>query len=326
MKKVLCVFFILCLCLNMCGCNSGSAYNDEKITIVCTGFSAYDWVKELAGGELSHISVRYLGEKGVDMHSYQPSAEDMAVIKSCDLLIYVGGESEDWVEDALESDVNPDMLVVKMLDAVGEDALTEEELPGISGGAHEHRHDESEHDEEEYDEHVWLSPKKAAVIVTEIEDCLEQLDGDNASYYRENYNAYMEKLYELDKGYTETVEAAAHKTIIFGDRFPFRYLTEDYGIDYYAAFDGCSAETEASFETITFLAGRLDELNLKHIIVIEGSDKRLANTISESTKDRDKIIVEMDSIQSVSADDIEKGYTYIRAMEKNLQVLETILY
>lgn len=300
----------------MCGCNDIGAYNDGKITIVCTGFSAYDWVKELAGDELSHINLRYLGEKGVDMHSYQPSAEDMAVIKSCDLLIYVGGESEDWVEDALEDDVNPDMLVVKMLDAVGEDALAEEELPGISG---------AEHDEEEYDEHVWLSPKKAALIVTEIEGCLEQLDGNKASYYRENYNVYTEKLHELDKGYTETIEAAADKTIIFGDRFPFRYMTEDYGLDYYAAFDGCSAETEASFETITFLAGRLDEINLKYIIVIEGSDKRLANTISESTKGRDKIIVEMDSIQSVSADDIEKGYTYIRAMEKNLQVLEAVL-
>lgn len=303
----------------MCGCNGMGAYNDGKITIVCTGFSAYDWVKELAGDELSHINLRYLGEKGVDMHSYQPSAEDMAVIKSCDLLIYVGGESEDWVEAALQDDVNPDMLVVKMLDAVGDDALAEEELPGMSSA-------EYEHDEEEYDEHVWLSPKKAALIITEIEGCLEELDGNRASYYRENYNVYMEKLNELDKGYTETVEAAADKTIIFGDRFPFRYMTEDYGLDYYAAFDGCSAETEASFETITFLAGRLDERNLKYIIVIEGSDKRLANTISESTKDRDKIIVEMDSIQSVSADDIEKGYTYIRAMEKNLQVLEAVLY
>lgn len=305
----------------MCGCNGSSAYDDGKITIVCTGFSAYDWVKELAGDELSHINLKYLGKKGVDMHSYQPSAEDMAVIKSCDLLIYVGGESEDWVEDALDEDVNPDMIVVKMLDAVGEDALAEEELPGLSGEEHEH-----EHDEEEYDEHVWLSPRKAALIVTEIEVCLETLDRDKASYYRENYNAYMEKLNELDKRYTKAIEAAAGKTIIFGDRFPFRYMTEDYGIDYYAAFDGCSAETEASFETITFLAGRLDRLNLKHIIVIEGSDKRLATTISESTKDRDKIIVEMDSIQSVSADDIEKGYTYLRAMEKNLQVLETILY
>lgn len=305
----------------MCGCIGRSAYNDGKITIVCTNFSAYDWVRELAGNELSHISLRYLGEKGVDMHSYQPSAEDMAVIKSCDLLIYAGGESEYWVEDALKGDVNPDMLAVNMLDAVGEDALAEEELTGISGEEHQH-----EHDEEGYDEHVWLSPKKAALIVTEIEYCLEELDGDRASYYRENYNVYMEKLNELDKSYTETVEAAADKTIIFGDRFPFRYMTEDYGLDYYAAFDGCSAETEASFETITFLAGRLDELNLKYIIVIEDSDKRLANIISESTKGRDKSIVEMDSIQSVSLDDIEKGYTYISAMEKNLQMLETVLY
>lgn len=321
MKKVFCVFLILCVCFNMCGCNGRSAYNDEKITIVCTSFSAYDWVKELAGDELSHIRLRYLGKKGVDMHSFQPSAEDMAAIKSCDLLIYVGGESEDWVEDALAEDVNPDMLVVKMLDAVGEDALAEEELPGISGKEHEH-----EHDEEEYDEHVWLSPKKAALIVTEIEGCLEKLDGDKASYYRENYNVYMEKLGELDKGYREAVNGAAHKTIIFGDRFPFRYMTEDYGIDYYAAFNGCSAETEASFETITFLAGRLDDLNLKYIIVIDGSDKRLANTISESTKNKDKIIVELDSIQSVSTDDIEKGYTYIKAMEENLKILETVLY
>lgn len=321
MKKVIYVFLILCICFNMCGCSGETAYNEGKITIVCTSFSAYDWVRELAGDELSHIDIRYLGEKGVDMHSYQPSAEDMAAIKSCDLLIYTGGESEEWVEDALAEDCNPNMLVIKLLDAVGEDALAEEELPGIAGKEHEH-----EHDEVEYDEHVWLSPKRAAVIVTEIEACLEELDRISASYYKENYNAYMEKLNALDKGYTEVVEAADKKIIIFGDRFPFRYMTEDYGLDYYAAFNGCSAETEASFETITFLAGRLDDLNLKYIIVIDGSDKRLANTISESTKNKDKIILEMDSIQSVSADDIEKGYTYISAMEKNLNILKTVLY
>ncbi|MCM1083698.1 MAG: metal ABC transporter substrate-binding protein [Clostridium sp.] len=320
MKKLVCVFLILCICVTMCGCNDRHTFNNGKITVVCTSFSAYDWVRELAKDELSHINLRYLGEKGVDMHSYQPSAEDMAVIKSCDLLIYVGGESEDWVEDALEDDGNPDMLVVKMLDVVGENALVEEELPGVSDKEHEHEQDG------EYDEHIWLSPKRAALIVAEIEGCLETLDGGSASYYRENYNGYMETLSALDKDYAKAVEAVADKTILFGDRFPFRYMTEDYGLEYYAAFDGCSAETEASFETITFLAGRLDELNLKHIIVIEGSDRRLANTINESTKDRDKIIVELDSIQSVSADDIEKGYTYIGAMEKNLQVLETVLY
>lgn len=320
MKRGLSLVLILCMSVVLCSCGGAKVADDGKISIVCTGFSAYDWVRTLAGENISDIDLMYLGEKGVDMHSYQPSAEDMAVIKSCDLLIYTGGESEKWVEDALAYDANPDMIIINMLEVVGQNALTEEELPGLEA------HEGHEHEEEEYDEHVWLSVENAKLIVTDIEGCLESIDKDNAAVYKENYNAYMEKLDLLGGEYEKAVLDASLNILVFGDRFPFRYLTEDYGLDYYAAFSGCSAETEVSFETVTFLAGKLDELHIEHIIVIDGSDKRLAGTINESTENKDKIILEMDSIQSVSKEDIDAGYTYIKAMEGNLEVLKQALY
>ncbi|MDE5872357.1 MAG: metal ABC transporter substrate-binding protein, partial [Lachnospiraceae bacterium] len=302
---------ILCICISLSACSRPELVNNGKISVVCAGFSAYDWVRVLCGDRISEIDLKMLGDNGADMHSYQPSVEDIARIGNCDLFIYSGGESEAWVDDALKNAVNPDMIVINMVDVIGENAI---------------EHDEHEdHDEMEYDEHVWLSLKNACLIVNEIEHALEKLDSENAEYYRGKCEEYRSLLAGLDERYEEMTKNAAGNTLIFGDRFPFRYLVEDYGLDYYAAFDGCSADTEASFEIITSLAGKMDELNVNYIIVIEGSDKRLANTIKDSAKTGNRAILVVDSIQSVSKKKMDMGYTYIGAMENNLELFEKAL-
>ena len=189
---------------------------------------------------------------------------------------------------------------------------------------HDEDHDDGHHHEEgevEYDEHVWLSLKNAKVLVNAIEGGIEEIDPANKDSYKTNADSYVAKLDELDKKYEEAVKNATNKTVVFGDRFPFRYLVDDYSIDYFAAFVGCSAESEASFETIAFLAGKIDELGLKTIFVIENSDKKIAETVKASTKSQDQSIVEINSLQSITSKDIENGVTYLGTMEKNLEAL-----
>ncbi|MCM1272058.1 MAG: metal ABC transporter substrate-binding protein [Clostridium sp.] len=313
MKKLIAVMMTICICIPLLACGSFAFTEDGKISIVCTGFSAYDWVRELCGDRLSDIDLKMLGDNGADMHSYQPSVEDIARIGNCDLFIYSGGESETWVNDALANSVNPDMLVINMVDVIGKHAIGHED------------HDGHDDHEEEYDEHVWLSLKNACLIVAEIEAALEMLDSGHKEHYRERCEGYIKQLVSLDNRYQEMTAQAAGNTLIFGDRFPFRYLVNDYGIRYYAAFDGCSADTEASFEIITTLADKMDEWNVDYILVIEGSDKKLADTIKDNTKTGEKAVLVVDSIQSVSRKKIDGGYTYIGAMENNLSLFETAL-
>lgn len=317
MKKLFAVIMTICICIPLLACGSFDFVDDGKLSIVCTGFSAYDWVRVLCGDRISEIDLRMLGDNGADMHSYQPSVEDIARIGNCDLFIYSGGESETWVDDALQNAVNPDMIVINMVDVIGENAIGHDD--------HDGHDDHGEHDEKEYDEHVWLSLKNASLIVAEIEAALEQLDHKNAEHYKERCTEYTKRLVSLDNRYQEMTEHAAGNTLIFGDRFPFKYLVNDYGIDYYAAFDGCSADTEASFEIITSLADKMDELNVSYIIVIEGSDKKLANTIKDNTRTGNKAVLVSDSIQSVSKEKIDAGYTYLGAMESNLELFKTAL-
>ena len=182
-----------------------------------------------------------------------------------------------------------------------------------------------EHEEKEYDEHVWLSLKNTKQLCNAIAEALEEIDPERADIYDANMVAYEEKLDDLDAQYQETVDNAKQKTLLFGDRFPFRYLVDDYGLSYYAAFAGCSAESEASFETISFLAKKVDELGLKNIMTIEKSDQKIAKTIIENTATKDQKILTLDSMQSTTSDDIANGETYLSAMEKNLEVLKEAL-
>ena len=314
---------------------------NKKISIVTTIFPEYDWVREIVGNHADKFEITYLMNKGVDLHSYQASAEDIAKVSSADLFIYVGGESDTWAEDAIAEATNKDMKVINLLNSLGSDVKEEEVVEGMAAeDEHDHSeeakdHDHSEEDKDhdhakegeevEYDEHVWLSLKNAQKLVMDIEANIESLDPDNAADYAANAQAYVKKLEELDKEYQKAVDESSVKYILVGDRFPFRYLVDDYGLKYSAAFVGCSAETEASFDTITFLAGKLDELGLKNVVTIENSNQKIAKTIIENTKNKDQGLLVLNSLQSVSQKDIDGGLTYLSVMKDNLEVLKKAL-
>ena len=300
------------------GSNS-AAPTGEPLRIVTTIFPIYDWVREVLGEEADVAEITMLLDSGVDLHSYQPTAADILKLSTCDLFIYVGGESDAWAEDALAEAVNPDMRVVSLLDVLGDRVKEEETVEGME------REDEEEEDEAEYDEHVWLSLRNAQILCSEIADVLGAVDPDKAAVYTENADAYNAKLAALDQAYAEAVESASVRTLLFGDRFPFRYLADDYGLDYYAAFVGCSAETEASFETIIFLADKADELGLGAILQIESADGSIARTIRDNTSTKDQEILTLDSLQSMTSKDAADGVTYLSVMSDNLAVLRAAL-
>ena len=260
-------------------------------------------------------------DNGVDLHSYQPTADDIVKISTCDLFIYVGGESDDWVTDALQEAVNQDMVVINLLDVLG-DAVKEEE---VVEGMEAEDEEEEEEEEVEYDEHVWLSLNNAAVLCRYIADQLAIIDAENSETYSTNAAAYIEQLNTLNDAYQAAVDAATVKTVLFGDRFPFRYLVDDYNLNYYAAFSGCSAESEASFETIVFLAGKVDALGLTTVLTIEGDNHRIAETIVGNTQAKDARVLAMDSLQGTTSEDVKNGATYLGAMEANLEVLKQAL-
>lgn len=347
MKKFLSLMLavvFMTVSLTACGAQkpADTKADNDKMKIVTTIFPEYDWVNEILGDKASDAEVTMLLDNGADLHSYQPNAEDISKIAACDLFIYVGGESDEWVEDALKEATNKDMKVINLLDVLGDKVKDEEVKEGMEaeheeGEADDHdddiipyeadNHDEHHHDSEEpeADEHVWLSLKNAAVLCDAIATAVSEIDSENAAIYAENVKAYKEKLSALDAEYEAAVEHAGTKTLLFGDRFPFRYMVDDYGLDYYAAFVGCSAETEASFETIKFLANKVDELKLKFIMTIDGSDHKIAETIIQNTKDKNQTILTIDSMQSKNADDVKNGATYLDIMTDNLEVLKTAL-
>lgn len=317
---------VLYLCmLTGCARTSLPLKEDDRLQIVCTTFPQYDWVVNLIQGNEADISVTLLMDKGGDLHNFQPSALDMASVSGCDLLIYVGGESDVWVDDALKEAVNPDMHTIKMMEVVSERLVEEEHIEGVSGHGN-HAHGENEkHEEHEYDEHVWLSVRNAAFIVEGIAAELAEMDSENAELYRRNCDRYVAALNSLDAQFAEAVKTGRHNTLLFADRFPFRYFVEDYGLEYYAAFNGCSAETEAGFGTVTFLINKLDALGLGTVVILEGSDDRLAQVVIENAETGHQQIVVLNSMQSVSQKDIEAGFHYLDAMEQNLKVLRQAL-
>lgn len=307
-------------CLTGCGAQKPA---QKKLSIVATIFPEYDWVMQILGARAKDADVTLLLDSGVDLHSFQPTAKDIITISNCDVFIYVGGESDEWVEDALAEAVNKDMVVVNLLEALGEDVKEEEIVEGMEA-EEEEASEEGEEEGPEYDEHVWLSLRNTAKLCGNIRDALIAVDPDGKEIYSANANAYIAKLDALDQKYQSTVDASPVKTLLFGDRFPFRYMADDYSISYYAAFVGCSAETEASFETIAFLANKVSELGLNHVMTLEGSDGKIAQTII-STAGSNADILSMDSMQSCTMKDVKAGITYLSIMEKNLEVLTQAL-
>ena len=306
------------------GASQDVAAPEKKLQIVTTIFPEYDWVREIMGEQADNAQITMLLDNGVDLHSYQPTADDMIKIADCDLFVYVGGESDGWVEDALKNAANKRLQVIDLLDVLKDTVKTEETVPGMQV---EDDHEEEGHDhaEAEYDEHVWLSLKNAQTLVGAISDALQKLDPENKDTYAANSQAYVKKLSALDGDYQAAVDGAAYKTVLFGDRFPFRYLVDDYGLNYYAAFAGCSAESEASFETVSFLAQKVDRLKLPCVLTIEGKQHKIAETIVQNTAEKNQKILTMDSMQSTTSRDVAAGVTYLSVMEKNLTVLKEAL-
>ena len=332
MKKLpallLSLFFLLSTALP-----AGMA-EEKPLKIVTTIFPIYDWVRQIIGEQDADVTM--LMDSGVDLHNFQPTAQDILTIAQCDLFIFVGGESDEWTEDVLKTAKNESMTVISLLDALGDDVKEEEIVEGME---HEHDHDEDEdhdehdhdededHDEHEHeaDEHVWLSLRNAEKLVKVIAETLAEIDAEKAEPYRANAESYIEKLQALDAQYAETVDAAAFQTLLFGDRFPFRYLADDYGLTYYAAFAGCSAETEASFQTILFLAQKVDELGLPAVLTIENPKTRIAETVVNATQKKNQKILSLNSMQGVTAQEVKDGAAYLSLMESNLIVLRDAL-
>ena len=491
MKKIIA---ILMACLFTLSFTTAFAESEKALSIVCTTFPQYDWVRQILGDHVNDVDLTLLLDNGVDLHNYQPTADDIIKIAQSDLFIYVGGESDGWVEDVLATAQNPNLKTVNMLESV--EAKEEETVEGMQEEEHDHDHDEeftqediedrtladfagewvslwpmmkdgeldeycahkeeedddpatttetyrekytkswecdvkdisvkdntvtfnyldgktvsaeyryagfatktsdsgkisvryqfetdssdapryvqfSDHGHEpgaaehfhlyfgndgfdaimestassyfapasldkegildmlmghehevEYDEHVWLSLRNAETLTQTIADALSELAPDNASVYQENAKSYIAQLSELDNQYKDAVKNGQRKTILFADRFPFRYLADDYGLTYYAAFVGCSAETEASFETIAFLAKKVDELKLPVVLTIEGDNHSIAETVVSSTQEKNQQILVMNSLQSVTEKDIADGESYLGIMTENLEVLKEAL-
>ncbi|MBO4830617.1 MAG: zinc ABC transporter substrate-binding protein [Fibrobacter sp.] len=305
---------------------------DHKISIITTIYPEYAWTKEILGTRTDSVNLTLLIKNGIDLHSYKPTAHDVAKIASADMVIYVGGESDEWIKDALTASPKKGRVEINLMEALGDRVKAEEIVEGMQAEeehhhehaeAHEHHH----HDEDvENDEHVWLSLKNAEVIVKKISEELSKLDAAHTAIYKQNTDAYVAQIQALDAEYRTAVESAARKTVLFGDRFPFRYLVDDYGIKYYAAFVGCSAESEASFETIAFLAGKMDSESLPSIFIIEnGNDKIAKAVLAASKKSQDAQILTINSMQSITEKQINEGIDYLSLMKANLENLKKAL-
>jgi len=355
-----------------------SAQEQQKqMKIVVTTFPLYDWVRNILGDRLAQTDLTLLQDTGVDLHNYQPTAADFVKLTDADVFVYVGGESDAWVADAIKTAQNRRLLSVSLVDVLGGLVKNELVVEGMQEGAHAHDHEEADHDHAEAadadhaheeadhaheeagheeaadmehdheheeaghdheheheghghehgepDEHVWLSLRNAQAAVSFLKDILAALDETNAPVYEANAQAYIEKLKALDAEYTQTLSKKQNPVLLFADRFPFRYLMDDYGIGYYAAFSGCSAETEASFSTVAFLAGKLDELSLPSVMTIDGSDQKVAKTVMEASKAKNQKLLVLNSMQTITRADIDAGADYLDIMRQNLEVLNQAL-
>ena len=315
MKKVLSIIICAALMLAVfAGCGAKKPSGD-KLHIIATIYPEYEWVKQITEGA-DNVKVSLLLDSGADLHNFQPSVKDITDISSSDVFIYNGGESDEWVDSVLSNAQNKDMLALDLMELLGDKAKEETAVEGMETEEHE-----EEEDEKEYDEHSWLSLKNASFLCQKIADRLSEKDPDNKDTYAKNAKAYIEKLNKLDGEYEQTCSSVKNDTLIFADRFPFRYMTDDYKLNYYAAFSGCSAQSDPKFETIVFLANKLDELKLDHLMIIDGSDDKLAKSVIDAAKTKDVKILTLNSMQSAVGD----NSTYLGIMEDNLKALKEAL-
>ena len=355
-QKFLSLFLVSSLCTTLfMGCTATPTSpvdsNEDNLKITTTIFPIYDWTKNILGDSLETTELSMLLDTGVDLHSYQPTAADIIAINESDVFIYVGGDSDAWVEDILDATSNEDLVTINLMESLGDRIKMEEFVEGMevsdphdhdhAHGEHDHEHDahtehdhehddtHTEHDHEHNDthahadEHVWLSLINAQIIVEDIATQLSELTSNTD--YLANAEAYISQLESLDEAYSLALSNTSTKTLLFGDRFPFRYLVDDYNLDYYAAFNGCSAETEASFDTITFLSQKVDTLDLSTVLELESTNHKISETIIANTTDKDQTILTLNSLQSIVAADLKTDISYLSVMEDNLEVLKEAL-
>ncbi len=307
-----------------------SAAADEKLNIVATIFPLYDFSRAIAGDK---AEVTMLLKPGAEIHSFDPSPADMIKIQNADVFLYVGGESDVWVDEILSSMDISNKQIIRLMDAVT--LVNEETVEGMQE-EEEHHHegeaaedgqdhededadDDHEHEEAEYDEHIWTSPKNAVQMVNAIADAMMAADEANKDTYKENADAYTTKIQAVDQAFEAVVSQAAHHMLVFGDRFPFRYFADAYKLEYRAAFPGCSTETEASAATLAYLIDTVKAQGLPYIYTIELSNGNIARSISEQTGAQ---VLTLQSCQGISRDAFDAGETYVTLMEQNVEALK----
>ena len=296
---------LLCLCLMLCGCTAQpeKPHDETKLQIVCTSFPAYDFAREIAD---DRAELTLLIKPGSEVHSYEPTPKDMIRIQESDLFICNGGESEQWAKTL----ITPELNTIYMMDCVD---TVEESADGIYN---------AEDGEPELDEHVWTSPLNAIKISAEIYNALCKLDADNAEAYKTNFTAYKAQLMALDREFRQVIKNSGKHTLVFADRFPMRYFALEYGLDCYAAFPGCSSETEPSAKTVAYLIDRVREDKIPAVLYMEFSNQKMADVICEDTGCKK---LPFYSAHSVSAEQFEQGVSYLDLMRINLNSLKEAL-
>ena len=308
MKKSLRIFSAVLCCLILLGAASGCSEKNEKITVLCTVFPIYDWVKTVVG-DSDTVEVRLLVSDGADLHSFQPTAKDAIAIGTADIVVRVGGIDDSFVNELMK---NSDGIDLRLMEAQG---VT------LRESAHSSEHSHGDGHDHPTDEHIWLSPKNAAACIRAICETVSAADPEGAESYRERAESYVEELLALDKEYAVAFSGTDKPKMVFADRFPFIYMTADYGVEYEAAFEGCTTDAEAGFDTVLRLSDRIDEWECRYIFITETSDGRLANAVCDLKKDREIEICVLNSLQSVSSKDIAAGVSYIKIMRENLAVV-----
>ena len=308
MKKIKILILILTI-IFLTGCKIKT---NNKKTIIATNFPAYDFARAILG-DTDTIELKMLLTPGGEIHDFEPTPKDVKNIINSSLFIYVGGESDEWINDLLDDIDTKKTKVIKLMDLV--DAVEEETVEGMEAG-------EEEKEETEYDEHVWTSPKNAIIIINYLKDEIIKIDPDNKDIYETNANNYINEIKEIELEFRDVVKNGKGNTIVFGDRFPLRYFTAQYGLNYYAAFPGCSEQTEASAKTISFLINKVKEEKIPVVFKIELSNGKIAETIASETNAK---VLEFKTAHNISLDDFEAGVTYVDIMRDNVKVLKEAL-
>ncbi len=316
-RMLACLFLLGSLQAGCAGEPAGEHGEDGKLSVVTTIFPQYDFTREIAGEQ---VDLKMLLKPGEETHSYEPTPQDIIAIQNSDIFIYVGGENDAWVEDILDS-VEEDLVTLRLMDCV--DTVEEEYVEGMKGaGGHSHEGGTEDHSVHEIDEHVWTSPENAALIVEQIRDILVREDPANRDVYEDNAKRYTEELAMLDGKFRDVVDHSQSNLLIFGDRFPFRYFADAYGLDYYAAFPGCASDTEPSAATMAFLIDKTREDKAPVVLKMELSSDNIANAVAEATGTK---VMTFYSCHNLSAEDFENGETYVSLMERNVETLREAL-